>query len=270
MPIYKRVEELTPEDFAAHPVWEFAPEMEGVDGFDWTVVKPVAIAPPVGTLDKRVVGTSVTLANGIRVPAMFGTVDFEKVLRDRKLLGLSLFWNGQWRGFFPPHDFDRPGSQAIALAKALGLAVEDVFPISYDLGEFCTGGPAAIRGEIQSGIEAEDTDIVFVDGINAARTYAGVFAAEEHVGWFYLYKILDPDRLNEDGNLEIVNVAHVLNGPPDFSDSDVEVRWFDRDTKVGVLIGNILWAYFDVEAGRSVSGRYPSRPLPWPELTPEH
>ena len=195
MPIYKKVDELTPQDFAVHPVWEFAPEMEGVEGFDETVVKPVTAALPVSNLDNRVVGTGVTLANGTRVPAMFGTVDFEKVLRNPKLLGLSLFWNGSWRGFFPPHDFGEPG---------------------------------------------------------------------------YLYKILDPDRLNEDGNLEIVNVAHVLNGPPDFSDSDVEVRWFDRDTKVGVLIGNILWAYFDVEAGRSVSGRYPSRPLPWPELTPEH
>jgi hypothetical protein len=44
-------------------------------------------------------------------------------------------------------------------------------------------------------------------------------------------------------------------------------RRFDRDTKVGVLIRNTLWAYFDVVAGRSVSGRYPSRPLPWPAAT---
>jgi hypothetical protein len=143
---------------------------------------------------------------------------------------LTTSWNGQWRGFFPPHDFDRPGSQAFALAAALGLGVEDVFPISYDLGAFCTGNPAAIRGEIRSGIEPDDSEtVVFMDGINAARTYAGVFEAEEHVGWFYLYRILDPDRLNEDGNPQSVNVAHVLNGPPDFADSDVAVRWFDRD-----------------------------------------
>jgi hypothetical protein len=32
MPIYKKVDELTPQDFAAHPVWEFAPEMEGWTG----------------------------------------------------------------------------------------------------------------------------------------------------------------------------------------------------------------------------------------------
>jgi hypothetical protein len=145
----KKIDALTAEDLSEHPVWEFALDKEEEDE---TLVRPVKELP-VRSLTNRVVGTMVHLANGAAVWAIMGNMDLENPARTREFLGLSLLWKGRWNPFNPPHDFGDAGSEAVALAHALGLRINDVFPISYDVSKNCVGGPNIVRGTIASGFE---------------------------------------------------------------------------------------------------------------------
>jgi len=46
------------------------------------------------------------------------------------------------------HDIDRESSGPSALADFLGLDVDQVFPISYDISEVAVGLPEVVRGEV--------------------------------------------------------------------------------------------------------------------------
>jgi hypothetical protein len=93
------------------------------------------------------------------------------------------------------------------------------------------------------------TDI-FVDAVGETGEYAGVFEADDNVSYFYLYKIVE----GADG--EIVGAVQVYRGIPDFTESDVEVRWFDNDEKVGVFVKGELGAHFDLVSGWGYPGSY--------------
>jgi hypothetical protein len=66
----KPAESLTVADFQAHPVWEFLND----DEIGETMVQPVEMIP-VKTLDNRLIGTQVRLANGSQVWALIGNFD---------------------------------------------------------------------------------------------------------------------------------------------------------------------------------------------------
>lgn len=91
---------------------------------------------------------------------------------------------------------------------------------------------------------------VFIDKFNTDGNCAGIFEANDAVSYFYLYHIAE----GTDGH--IVGAVQVYRGPADFKQSDVEVRWFDGETKVGVFIKGELGAYFDVIKGWGYSGTY--------------
>jgi hypothetical protein len=100
---------------------------------------------------------------------------------------------------------------------------------------------------------------IWVQGINAFNTYAGIFEADDDVGWFYLYKIFNPADVNE--KLKVIDAVQVCRGTPDFSDKDCMVQWNDAGTHVSLFIKGSAYAYFDLVEGRGVPGRYPDRPL---------
>jgi hypothetical protein len=93
------------------------------------------------------------------------------------------------------------------------------------------------------------TDI-FVDGMNSQGTYAGAFEADDAVSWFYLH-----DLSAEPGG-KIVGAVQVYRGVPDFVESDVQIRWYDDETKVGVFIKGQLGAHFDLVSGWGLPGSY--------------
>jgi hypothetical protein len=66
----KPAELLTVADFKAHPVWEFLND----DEIGETMAQPVEKLP-VETLDNRLLGAQVRLANGSQVWALMGNVD---------------------------------------------------------------------------------------------------------------------------------------------------------------------------------------------------
>ena len=66
----KPAESLTVADFEAHPVWEFLND----DEIGETMAQPVEKLP-VESLDNRLVGTQVRLANGLEVWGLLGHFD---------------------------------------------------------------------------------------------------------------------------------------------------------------------------------------------------
>ena len=66
----KPAETLMVADFKAHPVWKFLND----DEIGETMARPVEKLP-VETLDNRLVGTKVRLANGLEIWGLLGNFD---------------------------------------------------------------------------------------------------------------------------------------------------------------------------------------------------
>ena len=137
--IIKPAESLTVADFKAHPVWEFLND----DEIGETMARPVEKLP-VETLDDRLVGTQVRLANGLEVWGLFGNFDVTNPRATRHFLALSIERGGKWFHLARYHDFDFASRGPEALARFLGLGVEDVFPITVDVRRYVRGDPKAL------------------------------------------------------------------------------------------------------------------------------
>ncbi len=135
----KPVESLTVADFQPHPVWEYLND----DEIGETMVQPVEKLP-VESLDNRLVGAQVRLANGSRVWALIGNVDVTNSRSTQHFLTLSIDRGGKWFHLARYFDFDFTDRSPDALARFLGLGVDDVFPISVDIRRYVQGNPAAL------------------------------------------------------------------------------------------------------------------------------
>jgi hypothetical protein len=142
----KSVEKLTFSDFERFPVWEFTNEDEGE--FREMGVRPVKTTP-VRDLQGCIVGTLVRLANGLLVPATVANVDSADARRTKHFLFLSIWRGRQWFHLARYFDLDTKERGPKALADFLDLPVDQVFPISYDISQFCIGEPAALVGTIE-------------------------------------------------------------------------------------------------------------------------
>jgi hypothetical protein len=141
----KDVTEIVPEDFAVSPVWEFTNEDTAETD---TMVRPV-LDLPVVNLDFRIVGTRVCLANGQVFWAMLDGIDPESAFRTRHFLSIALY-RGRWFHLARYHDAGLEQFGPPALARFLGLSVEDIFPIAYDIRTLCIGDSNALHGTIES------------------------------------------------------------------------------------------------------------------------
>jgi hypothetical protein len=135
----KPVEALTVADFRAHPVWEYLND----DEIGETMVQPVEKLP-VESLDNRLVGTQVRLANGLQVWALIGNFDVTNPRATQHILDLSIERNGEWFYLARYHDVGFAAHGPEALARFLGLHVDDVFPISVDVRRYVRGDPKAL------------------------------------------------------------------------------------------------------------------------------
>jgi len=139
----KPIDSLVAADLQAHPVWQYTNR----EGADETFVRPVARVP-VGNLNGRVVGTQVLLAGGQRVWALIGNVDPVNSRMTEHFLTLSIERDARWFTLARYHDLDRTENGPHALARFLGLSIEEVFPISYDIRQYVNGEAAALSGYI--------------------------------------------------------------------------------------------------------------------------
>jgi len=139
----KEMADIVPADFQVSPVWEYALDRE-VEGE--SLVRPV-LDLPARTLDLRFVGAPVRLANCQVMPAMIANVTVTDPYRTHQFISLSLYKN-EWFGLARYYDADLDQNGPAALAEFLGLTIEEVFPISYDLRAYCIGNPDALAGKI--------------------------------------------------------------------------------------------------------------------------
>lgn len=148
---------LTPEDFESYPVWEYDLEHEGDDEQDETWVRPVE-AYPVDDLDNCVLGSTVVLANGSRMPASFANISLNNERSTREFLTLSLWYQGEWIDLARYFDEDNEERGPTNLCRQLGLTIHDVFPIIYDISNIASGLESVTRGQIEAEPQHRLTD----------------------------------------------------------------------------------------------------------------
>jgi len=139
----KPVDALTVEDLRQHSIWQY---VHGRLGGEITV-RPFK-ARPLSNLTGKLVGTEVSLANGASVWALIGNVDAANLRVTTHFIAISLEREGRWFHLARYHDFDVAERGPQQLAAFLGLRVEDVFPIAYDLLAYAKGDPRALKGSV--------------------------------------------------------------------------------------------------------------------------
>lgn len=124
----KLVDALQVLDLKRCPVWEFVSGDQG----DETMVRPVKRLP-VTSLAGKIVGSRVRLASGNRLWALIGNLDTKNVRLNERFATFSFERNGLWFNLARYHDADYDRRGPSALARFLGISVDEVFPILYDV-----------------------------------------------------------------------------------------------------------------------------------------
>jgi hypothetical protein len=134
----KAADELMPSDLTMYRVWEFADDMEA-ELPDETYMRPVEELP-VNSLSGRFASTHVTLANGQRLLALLGNIDLADPVWTEHFLTITIFGpSGQRFDLARYHDVDYGRHGPAALAAFLGLPLEAIFPMRYDLSDIALG-----------------------------------------------------------------------------------------------------------------------------------
>jgi hypothetical protein len=139
----KLTESLAGTDFLDHPVWMYV----GSNARGETLVRPVKRLP-VRNLGGKIVGTKVRLGNGSEVWAVLENIQPEQPRMTEHYLQISVERDGQWFHLARYFDYNYDQSGPEALARFLELAVDEVFPIAYDVRQYATGDPTALAGVI--------------------------------------------------------------------------------------------------------------------------
>jgi len=137
------VNQLVLADLAAHPVWRFVND----DSRGETSVRAVRHLP-VAELTNHLVATSFALPNGSQVWGLLGNLDLTSAEKTSHFLSLSILSRGRWFHLARYHDLERAGRGPEALASFLGLAVSEVFPLTYDISNCCVGLAEVVRGAV--------------------------------------------------------------------------------------------------------------------------
>jgi hypothetical protein len=140
----KPLESLTVADLAANPVWQYTNR----DGAGETFVRAVKKIP-LKNLTGKVIGTQVRFANGSQAWALIGNIDVGNPRLTEHFLTLSIERDGSWFALARYHDDDFAERYPEALSQFLGLQVDEVFPISFDVRGYAQGDPAALAGSVR-------------------------------------------------------------------------------------------------------------------------
>jgi hypothetical protein len=139
----KAVESLTVDDLKAAPVWQYAND----DGAGETSVHSV-VNIPVTDLTGKLIGTQVGLANGTKRWALIGNIDSRNPRLTEHFLTLSVERDGRWFHLARYHDFDYADRGPEALSVFLGVPVDEIFPISFDVQRYANGDPVALKRSV--------------------------------------------------------------------------------------------------------------------------
>ena len=132
----KPVDKLAPTDFKAFPIWEFASDEEGVEGQDETWVRPVARAQVPPNAYSQLVGAHFMTSKGRKLDGFMNVttagdaIEIQPGSIVRRGIYQCLPTISKAKAVAEKCDWalrDRKD-----LAKALGLAEADVFPLRYE------------------------------------------------------------------------------------------------------------------------------------------
>jgi hypothetical protein len=137
--------DITPSDLRCHPVWEFTNDVEDSDDVFLRPIEDI----PIDDFGNRIVGTVATLANGDRVAVILQNVDLQSPYKTEHFITLTVF-NRAGKSFplARYHDIGIDTHGPDQLAAFMGLPVDDVFPISYDISDVAIGDHDVVRREI--------------------------------------------------------------------------------------------------------------------------
>ncbi|MCH8622563.1 hypothetical protein [Undibacterium sp. TS12] len=141
----KPVELLTIADLKKYPVWQYTNSHEKIGE---TVVRAIK-RMPVKSLTGKLVGTKVRFANGADTWALIGNVDASNAQLTQHFLTLSIFKDDKWFTLARYHDIERERFGPEALEIFIGLTVNQIFPITYDISRYCVGDLKALIGVIE-------------------------------------------------------------------------------------------------------------------------
>ncbi len=102
---------------------------------------------------------------------------------------------------------------------------------------------------------------IFESSLRSAGDLAGVFECDGATSYFYLY------RVDERSGNKVLDAIKVGVGKPEYTSSDVEVRWSPDENLVFVRIAGSVAAVFDCVRGKKYGGDFVVGVAP--ELPPE-
>lgn len=135
--------QIGPKVLERHPVWEFLNDDEHPKGD--TAMRPVTRLP-IPDLDGKVFGTTVTLADRTRYPAMIGDLDVRSKKYRHHFRSLTIFAKGKRFHLAKYFQLWYETKGPDAFARFLGKRTKDVFPIAYDLSGLVKGPEDVVRG----------------------------------------------------------------------------------------------------------------------------
>lgn len=155
----KPAENLSVDDLKKHPVWEWVLDTEPERD---DLLQPV-VELPVASLANRLVGTQVTLNNGTSHWAVLLNVSTASARQTRHFMTLWLEANGDWFELARYFDSEYRTRGPSQLAQFLGLGIDEVFPIFYDISRVATGHQDVLAGSIPARPEKELTEDELID-----------------------------------------------------------------------------------------------------------
>jgi hypothetical protein len=147
----KLFHDITFEEFKKHPIWTFL-QMDDESGDWWMLAEDkFPLKAPVFTY----ICIPVRLANGKEVWAKIQNIDFNNAAITEEFLCIELEKDGRWH-HLTEYNLNDKGPDN--LAKFLGMSVDDVFPITYDLRPYVAGDEYPVVGKIYKTPRIRRTD----------------------------------------------------------------------------------------------------------------
>ena len=139
----KRIEDVGVSDLERHPIWRYREDADGN-----AVASPV-LHMPVSDLGSCLIGARSELAGGACVWVMLGNVTLNNPVRTEQFLGARFERDGEWFELARYFDADYEDRGPVQLSQFLGLSLDEIFPVRYDLSRFVVGHPSVVRGVIE-------------------------------------------------------------------------------------------------------------------------
>lgn len=137
----KSIDTVSVGDLQANPVWKFCRAGD-------MAIEPVKKIPCT-TLNGRIVGTQVELADGTMVWALLGNIDTGNPAFSKHFMTLSIESSGDWFHLARYHDYDYDERGPAKLSEWLRKPLDQVFPINYDIRHVFKGESTALKGKIE-------------------------------------------------------------------------------------------------------------------------